>query len=901
MPPTDAATRDINTGGFVGNHSEHAPAAAVATDCTVCHGNSGYTTSHRSDAINFNANIGGNSPLVGKYAGGITFKNQTSVVTLATCSSVNCHFEATTPTWGAAALTVSAANCAVCHGNSPADGNHPAGSGVGKKHGDYYGTDQTSCVKCHPNHTAEAKPFQHASSASQRALILTFTAAPNNGAGTPTYSKTANLAYPAYLPSQTIAANRNGTCTNMYCHSDGRSLAATLTTNTTATWGSTLTCAGCHKADGTAAVAMATDKHAIHVASDTGYNYGCVKCHNATVSNNTTISNLANHVNQSVNVAFNNTTTAVNGKYNNVASPMSKGVNTAKGYCSNVYCHSNGTLSTGTFVAMSSAKWDGTMPANCTGCHGGNASVAANRRIVTGSHSKHMAGGTSFSLGCAACHSATVSGDTTLSNKANHVNYKVDVAMATGTYSATGHKPGAAVGTCSTNYCHSNGKGAYGAAPTWGLAASGACGTCHATLPTIGGASTIGSGNGSAAHFIHFSSNTLTNYGPQIGTAGVAACQQCHTYTAENGVTHVNNAVDVASTCTTSCHKQIAPANITTAWAAGPVTCESCHTGTLSVINGITAPDKSLFATAGHGTKAVGKGGACVDCHDKNSRHIDRNAATHTNRLLGALVGTLNTECNYCHNNTSVVTTTRFQNMSTHVTVKGGTQAAGYQCIVCHDAHGTTNLSMINTTIGGYTINYTNRSTGWVDTVTNRGLCQVCHTLTNHFKAGVAEASHPTTDCFNCHLHGAKGGAFKPNGNCDSCHGYPPVPKAVAGLTFGTVGNYENGKFEDYSGGGGAHVTSGHIPLTAKASQGWANCDTCHFDKDASHAMITPIKTHISSVTVKVNPTRMKFNNAQFITYSGAKLVNTPGANKSGSCYNVSCHFQKSPRWSIQR
>ena len=43
-----------------------------------------------------------------------------------------------------------------------------------------------------------------------------FTAAPNHGG---TYSNGANLSYPNYLPSRTGA--RNGTCSQMYCHSDG--------------------------------------------------------------------------------------------------------------------------------------------------------------------------------------------------------------------------------------------------------------------------------------------------------------------------------------------------------------------------------------------------------------------------------------------------------------------------------------------------------------------------------------------------------------------------------------------------------------------------------------------------------------------------------------------------------
>src|SRR6185369_11889142 len=96
MPPADDVIRNTTTGGFLGNHAKHNPAVASPADCAVCHGNSGYATGHRSGRIDFTSNIGGSSPLVGKYASGVTFKNQTSLATLGSCASVNCHFETTT-------------------------------------------------------------------------------------------------------------------------------------------------------------------------------------------------------------------------------------------------------------------------------------------------------------------------------------------------------------------------------------------------------------------------------------------------------------------------------------------------------------------------------------------------------------------------------------------------------------------------------------------------------------------------------------------------------------------------------------------------------------------------------------------------------------------------------------
>jgi hypothetical protein len=259
--------------------------------------------------------------------------------------------------------------------------------------------------------------------------------------------------------------------------------------------------------------------------------------------------------------------------------------------------------------------------------------------------------------------------------------------------------------------------------------------------------------------------------------------------------------------------------------------------------------------------------------------------------------------CDYCHKDAGKVVNALFRNQSTHFLTKGG--PAIMACQNCHDPHGGgTNLSMIASTIfwntTAYSISYTNRNTEWVNTTTNRGLCQVCHRTTKFFKKGIAESGHPTTNCYSCHAHDGKGGAFKPDGTCDSCHGYPPVPRnsVALGVTINRLNNYTSAKFEDYTGGGGAHVVGRHVPATAKASDGWANCTSCHSDGASSHLMATPVRTHVSNVTVKPAQNYKRFTNSSFITYSGAKLVNPP-SNVTGSCYNVSCHFRPSPRWSI--
>jgi len=319
---------------------------------------------------------------------------------------------------------------------------------------------------------------------------------------------------------------------------------------------------------------------------------------------------------------------------------------------------------------------------------------------------------------------------------------------------------------------------------------------------------------------------------------------------------------------------------------------------------GVTAPDKSLEATLGHGKPGIGR--QCLDCHDRNKRHITPDSTN--SRLQDYLSGSLNTQCKYCHDNAATVQNAGFRNMSTHFTVKGGSQAMA--CAQCHDLHGTTNLSMIRETIKNpqgidQGIAYNDRATEWVDTSTNLGLCQVCHTQTNHYKAGVPETSHPSANCFNCHTHNAAGGAFKPiGGSCDACHGYPPAPRSTTtAVTFGTMNNWSSARFEDYSGGGGAHLVGQHISPYAKPSEGWANCAICHNGgRTASapyHQMVRPVGTHISNVHVEVDP-QYRFSPG-FIVYTGAKQLNPPARNVTGSCFNVSCHFVKTPQWSIER
>jgi predicted CxxxxCH...CXXCH cytochrome family protein len=897
MPPKDSANerKDPYTGAVPGSHEKHA--GADKSSCVKCHGEGvqTYATGHRNKVIELNSGLG--------YDPRRVFLNQTSVPPnpLGSCATVACHSNGklayrATPSWG----DKTPLTCDSCHDSAPTTAAH----------GKHIATYSYGCVQCHSNHAVEAKPFGHATSAG-RAIDVRFSTAPNTAGS--------------------FASNQ---CSNLYCHSNGRGGAP----NQAATWGSgTLNCSGCHGTASSTGLAALSGKHAQHVnnSSVLGNNFGCKECHSPTVggTSNYALTDRTQHVNSTINMGGQNL-----------------GLVSAGG-CSTSYCHSDGKGNN------RSVTWTQTEQLDCNGCHGtGNAIGApdyasgAAGSATANSHAKHAAAAGD----CVNCHSKTTTTGLAIIAGSQHVdgfiNYTSgsksfgrqinkgcsDISchsgngivknVATAQWGATlncnschdtlsaSHDAHTSVYNCAT--CHSDSSVVAGAlktgkhmnaaadvvgvkittytaadqtcanschtgasAPQWNVAASGQCGSCHnVTSPLIS----------SAAHSQHF---TAAN-GPHLSQS-VNGCQVCHNYTSSashvDGIKNLNAGFSATGSCST-CHKQSS-----TRWlTAATVTCESCHStagGALSVINK-TAPDKTLAATKGHGAQGQG----CVICHDSTSAHIG--VAGGTSRLQAGLTGAANAECNSCHSDALKVTARTLGVQPHRLT------GLGSLCSDCHDPHGTTNSMMVKSSINGSATSFPGTS-GFANGDQN-GVCQVCHTGTRYFtKAGVtAPEQHvdSSTNCLECHKHsGDTGLAFAANGACDACHGYPPAPrKVLAGdFTLPSNGDWANARFESYSGGGGAHLVAAHLSKDIKPSDGWAPCLTCHNEGPATHARVLPLRTHVENVTVKVDPQYI-FSPDAFMSYTSAKLV-SGGANNTGSCFNVSCHFRPSPQWSIER
>ena len=544
MPPLDSpdGRRNAENGAVAGSHQRHVASGVSAIGCVACHGPtvSDFGTSHRNGTITMSQNVN-NSPLWASYGKGVSFK-QSTTPELSVCSSVNCHFESVTPDWGSNPAVIS---CSSCHSAPPADGGHPSIAGPGTKHGQYLGTGAGSCPYCHPNHLAEASPFAHATSAGRRDLLLTFTGSPNGSVGS--YSKSSNLNYPAYLPSQVSAAERNGVCSSSYCHSPGNKKTDFDPPNAAPVWGGTLSCSGCHK--DSASDPMVSGSHAAHLAKG----LGCAICHAATVSDNSTVMNRLMHVNGGADIAF--------------SAPFMGMIYTpATRSCAGA-CHSDGRGG----APKTSAVWGTSNSKGCGFCHDFPPS--------TGAHAAHLPSSLNAGLlpsdyastavlsvagdyvfGCANCHPASLAG---------HMDGSVEVSLNSLDGGLLKGKNGVTTANdgyirvagssvvCSAAYCHSNGMASsvFSSSPDWygGSYSGDPCAMCHGNAPNSGGkvgssphynANSQGIGR-LGGHFTGIHAASLPGHG-DTSISTTISCNICHYATTKAGS---NDNFPVCSAC----------------------------------------------------------------------------------------------------------------------------------------------------------------------------------------------------------------------------------------------------------------------------------------------------------------------------------------------------------------
>ncbi len=350
-----------------------------------------------------------------------------------------------------------------------------------------------------------------------------------------------------------------GTCSNVYCHSNGGRRNASGTkalsdfTTVNVAWGgqkgSITGCADCHGNDWATMNGVNSPVHEKHLAKG----YGCNVCHVDTATGATALAGGARggaHVNGAVDVSFDN-------GYNLGGAALGAGsYGNTNGTCS-VYCHSDGQGTNAT------PDWDDAASGACGTCHAATPS--------SGSHSAHLAAA-GANIGCATCHGANAA-------TAGH----------------SGHVDGAktvVAGICDS--CHAVDAQDGSSTPTWGNAASAVCDSCHAgsaaTSYTDAG-STVRSAPAKSAFFSAGHGKTTATGGSTPPNTG---CTGCH-----------DTAYDAAHMGAGSSDRLKVVNGQTYSTASPNAFCSACH-------DGGSADEIAHFATGG----SSADGTKCNLCHD---------------------------------------------------------------------------------------------------------------------------------------------------------------------------------------------------------------------------------------------------------------------------------------------
>ncbi|KKK69737.1 hypothetical protein LCGC14_2931040, partial [marine sediment metagenome] len=272
--------------------------------------------------------------------------------------------------------------------------------------------------------------------------------------------------------------------------------------------------------------------------------------------------------------------------------------------------------------------WNGT-PQTCRSCHG--EADLKNDVKMSGMHNSHV-GTDVYSFACGECHGATVADNTNspITNKVYHVDGVKNVVFTTvGAKDQSAGSYGS--GTCSTTYCHSDGKDSYTAtdSPDWS-SDSATCTTCH---KNNGASTTL-----SDAHLTHINTTTQSY-----------TCDNCHSETVDNNTTttltsfpnvHVDGIQNVVFSATgfaTDNHNFLANG---ASYNDGTETCDNvyCH----STVQAQLGVDPPTYKTPQWGSAALDCDAAA--CHRGRKNGIAMNSGSHPKH-----VSFEEFECWYCH------------------------------------------------------------------------------------------------------------------------------------------------------------------------------------------------------------------------------------------------------------
>jgi predicted CxxxxCH...CXXCH cytochrome family protein len=747
-----------------------------------------------------------------------------------TCSTAICHSNV----YGAGTIetpvwgTLLPLTCNACHTGANVI------TAIGPATGSHVAHNDSTCIDCHnAGTTATTKP----------------STAHLDGAITVTNG------YPATAKH---AANSGyiGTCSTAACHNDPYSTGKV----TTPVWGTASGCSACH----TVPIGVngpATGSHVAHAAAL------CSACHNAGTTATTAPA-----------TGHNDNVITVNNAY---TVTVKHTANSGYGTCSTASCHAN-PYSANLLVTP---VWG--VSSDCSACH--SVPIGVNGP-ATGSHTAHAG------AACVSCHNAGTTATTMPST--GHADGTITV---TNGYPITAkHTANSGyTGTCSSASCHSN---PYSAgvvtSPVWGTAAG--CSSCH-TIPIAA------TGPATGSHAVH---NDTT-------------CTDCHnagaTATTAPAVGHADGFVTVTNgypalakhaagsgygTCSTAiCHGSGVVTWGSPLWsttdqcgkchssaAAGAVTAATPFYSTSFPVKNTDKNNAKVGAHTAHITASEGlhPGLACIDCHGTVDHLTDAShvkGVTTFNWSVLAKTGGLNPsydpatgKCSniYCHGSKIL----GIANGGSNNTPSWNDPAylpATLTVASCGTCHGFPPLA----TTGHPVVTI---PTGFPDTAAIGGTCN-CHPNINQDTSVLNSYANIFVDKTK-HINGTVEG-----GECNKCHGYPPMSVSAGLAGAGTQNNWSSAKTEDYSGGGGVHTINGHISKTASFNDGFGFCVKCHTQSDHKTAVaLTP------SQNIKVNvDQRFRMESSKQARYTSNRLDGN--LHIAGNCSNISCHFGATPPW----
>lgn len=742
-----------------GSHAKHV--SVYGYTCTECHYGSGKSieTKHADSNID----------VAFTPASGGSYTQSTNVAGdgYGSCSASYCHSNGkggtVTVAWGGAPLS-----CTSCHQGDLASGA-PIASGMHPQHINQEGVlgYNFGCVECHAN-----------------------TVSSNTAIGTAAKHVNTLADY-----SGARAGSNRTACNAAYCHSDGKGTPGAAVSWTT---GPALGCAGCHGNDPAPAFTSLAgepnyanagigqeraNSHQRHMGGKDATS--CIYCHNNTVDAAGVLKTGTLHLDGTRSVA------AGAGRTFNY-SPASK-------TCDNISCHGG----------PSPIQWGGSMPADCTGCHGNNASSSIPQ--TSGKHKAHMNNYTTLGQNyrCVACHALTINpDDRSIADQAFHGNgfKNITGVLVGGRSSYT-----TATGVCSVSYCHSDGKGKqnvpFTLANGWKSTATLDCKGCHGNDTAPEFASVAGEPNYASSGPASLRANNHRNH----ADTGVSSCSSCHSATVNgtavilaNVSTHTNRRIDVVAgaghtftyepankSCSDiSCHG--GKGSFTQSWGNGlTANCLGCHGNNVA-----SGTPIALGSHTAHVNNAavIGANFNCAECHAKTINADERsfaNAVNHGNgykNYSGLRAGsdtaynTVTGVCSasYCHTDGKGT-----QKMTAAAGWRTGTT---FDCSGCHGADSTPDFASAagepNYASTGGNQPRSNSHKKHVGTTGQAATCVFCHSTTVN-SAGTAIINNHLDRTIQLAAGGGKSftpGAGKTCSNI-SCHG-AGSPAATWGATF---------------------------------------------------------------------------------------------------------------------